>query len=526
MLFYDLPFASRERLTVAAALLFLVAGCGSDVPSPGSGTDLDPSGADQGEPPSEDEDEEEADGVDEKPAPGLDGGSTKKDATVPGKPSTGDAGKGGDAGKVDAGPASGDAGGGSDSGDAGSAPVDPPVVAPGDLSVFKDPGLEPWKLVPEAELADKCKLDPAKLKGVTLGSGFAVVRYGQLCWDSSGGRDTASAMWSSTKTLGALVTGIASYETRDIPRTGAKTGQLKDSDLATHWLSSVSYNQQAHVAHVLSMVGHNRSLAYGEKVHSYDTVGSVQINSLSTMVSTAIKQDAARLGSSTADFAKKFLFDAIGMKGSSWGGTQYATSWSATMGDMARVGNLIIHQGVWSGKRIVDAGWTYKMTHPAFEDGNTAYGYLTWLVAKEGQRSIGGGSFTSNGSSAGGLLADDCSPSAVWQKYPHGLSEAPDCTYKSAPCAQKYDVGSWSAQGLGGQFIVGHPGLDLVLVAKNYSGGSGPAGIFAAIRPALVALDPTYKGDDAAFCKAYSAGDYAPDLPAPVVQPVDEPVTP
>jgi hypothetical protein len=32
-----------------------------------------------------------------------------------------------------------------------------------------------------------------------------------------------------------------------------------------------------------------------------------------------------------------------------------------------------------------------------------------------------------------------------------------------------------------------------------------------------------YKGDEAAFCKAYSAGDYAPDLPAPIVQPPDEP---
>jgi hypothetical protein len=395
-----------------------------------------------------------------------------------------------------------------------------------DLSVFKDPGLEPWKLVPEAEVADKCKMDPAKLKGVSLGSAFAIVRYGQLCWDTTGGRDSASAMWSATKTLGGLVTGIASYETRDIPRSGAKTGQLKDSDLASHWLSSVSYNREAHVAHVLSMVAHNSSLDYGKKVHSYDTVGSVQINTLSTMVSTAIRQDSARLGTSTADFARKFLFDAIGMKNSSWGGTVYAYSWSATLGDMARLGTLMIHQGVWSGKRILDSAWTYKMTHPAFEDGNTAYGYLTWLVAKEGQRSIGGGSFTGGGASAGGLLADDCSPSAVWQRYPHGLSEAPDCTYKNSPCAQKYDVGSWSAQGLGGQFVVGHPGLDLVIVAKNYSGGGGPAGLFKGIRAALIALDPTYKGDEAAFCKAYAAGEYAPDLPAPVVQPADDPATP
>lgn len=508
---------TKVRLVLArslfAALTLSIYACGTDAAPSETGDDESPSGTDEGEDVVEDESTDEK-GEDKpvgnNPKPGTDAGKLDGGS----KPGTIDASKA-------------DTGSGGNSGDAGNDPVvdpgkpDPTGGDPGDLSVFKDPGAEPWKLVPEAELAEKCKLDPAKLKGVTLGAGFAVVRYGQLCWDSSGGRDTASQMFSATKTLGAVVTGIASYETRDIPRTGAKTGQLKDSDLATHWLDSVSYNKEAHVAHVLSMVGHNRSLKYGEKVHAYDTVGSVQINTLSTMVSTAIKQDSARLGTATGAFAKKFLFDVVGMKNSTWGGTQYATSWSSTMGDMARLGNLIIHRGVWSGKQVLDAGWAYKMTHPAFEDGNTAYGYLTWLVAKEGQRSIGGGSFTSNGDSAGGLLADKCSPSAVWQKYPHGLSEAPDCTYKNTPCAQKYDVGSWSAQGLGGQFIVGHPGLDLVLIAKNYSGGNGPAGIWDAVRPALVALDGTYKGDDAAFCKAYSAGEYAPDLPSPVVQPAE-----
>jgi len=396
-------------------------------------------------------------------------------------------------------------------------------AGPDDLSVFKDPGKEPWKVVPAAEAAEKCKMDVSKLSGVRLGSGFAVVRYGQMCFRNPA-TDGATAMWSATKTLGATVTGMASWETRMIPRTGPKTGQLKDTDKATHWLDSVSYNREAHLAHVLAMVAHESDLSYGKKKHSYDTVGSVQINTASTMVQRAISQDAARLGNSTAAFAKKFLFDEIGMTDSSWGGTVYAYSWTGTLGDMARLGNLLIHQGVWSGKRILGADWVYKQTHPAFEDGNTAYGYLTWLVAKEGQTSIGGGSFTGgSGTNAGGLLADPCSPSAVWQRYPHGLSEAKDCTYTMSPCAQKYDVGVWSAQGLGGQFIVGHPGLDLVIVAKDYSGGDGPAGLWKEIRPAIVAADPMFKGDDAAFCKAYAAGDYAPDLPAPIVQPADEP---
>jgi hypothetical protein len=499
---------------VFAALLLLGAVACSDDPGPGLGGDEGPA--------SEDDDGDDNPGDDDDDAPGDDDAPADDDTDAPND-------------RVDSGmrPRMPDAKVAIDTGTPreGSAPPqtnpdgsvkDPPTDPdnppdPGDLSVFKDPGKAAWTVVPEGEVAAKCKMDIAKLKSLSLGSGFAVVRYGQLCFQKPA-RDSATQMFSSTKTLGATVTGIASYETRNIMRTGKKTGQLKDSDKALDWLDSVSYNKEAHVAHVLSMVGHNSNLKDGSKAHSYDTVGSVQINSLSTMVRTAISQDSARLTSTTGAFAKKFLFDELGMTSSSWGGTQYATSWTATLGDMARLGTLLIHQGVWSGKRVLDSGWVYKQTHPAFEDGNTAYGYLTWLVAREGQRSIGGGSFTGG---SDGLLADACSPAALWQRYPHGLSTFKDCTYKTASCKQQFDVGSWSAQGLGGQFIIGHPGLDLVIVAKDYSGGGGPAGIWNAVRPALVALDEKYKANDADFCKAYSAGDYAPDLPAPVVQPAD-----
>jgi len=40
-------------------------------------------------------------------------------------------------------------------------------------------------------------------------------------------------------------------------------------------------------------------------------------------------------------------------------------------------------------------------------------------------------------------------------------------------------------------------------------------GMWEVVRPAVVAMDPTYAGDEAAFCQAYGAGDYAPDLIMP-----------
>jgi hypothetical protein len=74
---------------------------------------------------------------------------------------------------------------------------------------------------------------------------------------------------------------------------------------------------------------------------------------------------------------------------------------------------------------------------------------------------------------------------------------------------------TFSAQGLGGQFVVMHPGLDLVIVAHNWSNAGGPMGMWDTIRPGLVAMDPMFKGDEAAFCAAYGKGDYAPDLKMP-----------
>jgi hypothetical protein len=402
---------------------------------------------------------------------------------------------------------------------AGSAGMEPGVAGaagepatsepPGE-AVWNDPGTMPWVPVPDDQVATECKLDKSMLAAQDgqFGSGWAVVRYGKLCHDASSG-DTPTEAYSATKTLGALVTGIASYETRMFERTGPQTGPLLDTDLANHWLERQSYNSEALIAHVLGMVAHNDNLEYGEKTYMYDTVGNVQINSVHEMLNTAISQDAARLGGNIEEFTQKFLFDAIGMTDSRWTGEVYAYTWSATLHDMARVGTLMVHRGMWSGKRVLDESWVYKMTHPSFEDANTGYGYLTWLNARVGSTGPGG--------AFSGTAAATCAPPALWSKYPHPVSDAPDCNYGGESCEQEFDVGPWSAQGAGGQFILGHPGLDLVVVAKDYSGG--PGGMWDAVRPALVALDPMYKGDEAAFCEVYASGRYAPDIQTPIQAP-------
>jgi hypothetical protein len=336
-----------------------------------------------------------------------------------------------------------------------------------------------------------------------------VFRYGKLCHIK--GSEAAGSMYSVTKTLGGVMIGRAAYLTRDVPRTGPGTGTIMPEDKATDWLGSVSYNREARLSHVMSMCAHNSNLAYGAKSFSYDTIGSVQINTLIDVTEKCIAQ-VPGLGTDAVGFVEREIFDKLGMTSSRWSPTiGISSGWTANLSDMGKLGTLLLHDGFYGGERLLSREWVYRMSHPAFEDSNTSYGHLSWLNHRGNAAGIGG-NITSGANAPQG---DPCAPAAFWPQYPHGISEAPDCRATVGSCEQQHDVGVFSAQGLNGQFIVMHPGLDLVIAARNFSGGDGPMGLWRAVRPALVAMDPAFQGDEAAFCAAYGAGNYAPSLPMP-----------
>lgn len=380
----------------------------------------------------------------------------------------------------------------------------------------RGPGQGEWTLVPKAQVATECGLDPDLLEeaDVEIDRAYAVVRYGKLCHEYyptslyPGGVDETEIVFSAAKTLAGVLTGAAAWRTRGFERTDRKTGPLRDSDRADHWLDAFTFNRDAQLGHVLGMVGHNEDLSSPDLEFMYDTVGGVQINRLNDVVATAIAQDPA-LGSSVHEFLVRYLFEPLGMRQSDWDGDapnkNFAFGWSSTARDMARLGLLMLDGGLWRGERLVSEDWMYKMTHPSFEFANTGYGYLTWLIAR------------SNADNADGLPKTtepnaECTPSSIWNEFPHGLSESPDCNYLPPwDCSQTFDVGVWYAAGLMGNYISGHPGLDMVLTVKNI-GSNNQSRVWNAIRPALLALDPTYAGDEEAFCEAYAAGDYAPSL--------------
>lgn len=380
-----------------------------------------------------------------------------------------------------------------------------PAAGGGGTADYHDPGMGAWERVTPAD----CGIDEGALQDSAVGT-YAIFRYGKLCHMK--GRDSVGQVYSVTKTLGGTMAGRAAYLTRDIARSGPGTGTIVPEDPATDWLGAVSYNSDATLSHVMAMVGHNRDLSYGAKSYTYDTIGGTQINTMIAVTEKAIGQVGGLPGRASA-FVQQELFDKLGMGSSGWGGGSIATGWTANMEDMGRLGVLLVHDGWYGGEQLVGRGWVYRMSHPAFEDANTSYGHLAWLNHRGSAAGIGGN--ISSGANA--EYGDPCAPAAFWPSYPHGISEAPDCLAEMGDCEQTHDVGVFSAQGLGGQFIVMHPGLDLVIVAKNFSGGDGPLGLWAAVRPGLVAMDPAYAGDEAAFCAAYGAGQYAPDLVLPRV---------
>lgn len=390
------------------------------------------------------------------------------------------------------------------------APVDPPTMG----GEWVDPGTNPWTLVPEAMVEQECGMDIALLKATGIPQQFAVFRRGKLCYES--GRDSPTDVFSCTKTVGGIVTGFVQNLVKDVPKSGPGTGQFHDYDLASEW-GLTGYGQQQ-LGYLMAMATGSRSTMWGGRSFAYDTLGSAGLNPMGRVANRAL-MGAPMAGVTNMQTATSKLFEKLGMKDTRWGGVTYGTGAVTTLHDLGKLFTMMIHGGVYNKERLLSEEWVYKMTHPAFEDGNTSYGQFTWLNHRGNATGIGGdigaGSNTKDG--------DPCSPAAFWQKYPHEISDAPDCqaTVAGANCKQKYDIGNFSCQGLGGQFAIGHPGLDLVLVVKNFSGSNGPMGLWDKIRPAIVAKDPMFKGDMAAFCKAYGAGDYAPDLKVMIKQPPD-----
>jgi CubicO group peptidase (beta-lactamase class C family) len=106
-----------------------------------------------------------------------------------------------------------------------------------------------------------------------------------------------------------------------------------------------------------------------------------------------------RTGMESADFARRFLFEPLGIKRFDWQKDRNGLSiggWGLrlTPRDMAKVGYLVLREGAWDGRRIVSKAWLDAATSAqVMETGSPdglRYGYLWWIYpAVDGFAALG-----------------------------------------------------------------------------------------------------------------------------------------
>jgi putative cell wall-binding protein len=380
-------------------------------------------------------------------------------------------------------------------------PAVPPVgadpEAAGAPAGRTDPGTAAWERVPRERVAEECGLDPDLLEqadAILAPRAYTVVRYGKLCWEARH-TDEIYHVASITKTFGALMVGVA-----------VTRSSLSDTDRLDEWVDLSAWplvNPDARLAHALSMTAFNPVLDYPAKTWVYDVFGNRELDALMDAVDAAIDAEPdAFPGIDNRVDLMQALFDKLGMASTSWAGETIGFSADSTPRDLARIGLLMARGGSYNGEQLIDPEFMHRATHPAFEDANTGHGYLTQLNADLGW------------TYSTGTNDPLCSPVATWRHHPHRPFYEAESDHGGAATRgdQIYDVGAYWASGAGGQRIVVHRGLDLVMTIRDESSNEGHKTVWNAVRPALVAEDPVYQGDEAAFCADYRAGAYAPDL--------------
>jgi hypothetical protein len=393
-------------------------------------------------------------------------------------------------------------------------------------------GAAPWQAVPAADVADRCHLDPALLAQAdkTLGNTpYAVYRYGMLCRVGGPAErlNEPYAVNSSTKTFGALLFGLVAGRL-DIDENTLFRDALPPTyyatDPASLALAGPPPNPNARIFEALTSTGHNPAPAYGTRLPwNYEAVGNRGMNGLVKLMDQQIRAHPDKIPGSTSarDVAYKELFAPLGMTKTFWDGQIIAGGMTSTVYDMGKLGELLLRKGRWGNRQIVDEDYVYRMTHPQIEDVHTGYGYLTWINSASGVAPP----YDEN-------VDIECSPFSSWPRYPHAPTYDAPNSNGGAPFQNLYDIGTFWFDGAGGQYTYVHRGLDLVMVIRDDElaqdndpeaqrrGARNVSGLeyhrmWRLIRPALIAMDPVYKGDEAAFCDAYRKGAYAPDLLSP-----------
>jgi CubicO group peptidase (beta-lactamase class C family) len=98
-----------------------------------------------------------------------------------------------------------------------------------------------------------------------------------------------------------------------------------------------------------------------------------------TLVSYAIQR---KYGKSMAEFAREYLFTPLGITDWQWESSRDGVSFGGSNfylkpRDMAKFGQMLLQNGKWQGRQIVDSTWIAEATRDRYANG---YGYYFWLL--------------------------------------------------------------------------------------------------------------------------------------------------
>ncbi len=107
----------------------------------------------------------------------------------------------------------------------------------------------------------------------------------------------------------------------------------------------------------------------------------------SHILSAALRQAT---GQNTLEYAQSYLFEPLGITNLAWEADRQGTSiggWGLDLAprDMAKLGYLYLHNGVWEGKQIVSNQWVQEATKKRIDTGGRlGYGYQWWIYDTHG----------------------------------------------------------------------------------------------------------------------------------------------
>jgi len=272
-----------------------------------------------------------------------------------------------------------------------------------------------------------------------------VVRHGYLVYEKyyqGMAENDANPVYSVTKSVMSALTGIAI-------RDGLITGtDQKFSEFFPEYFTQIddARKKDITIENILTMTGGLESI--DSDYYSYftssdyleyallkpltDTPGEkfVYNTGLTNFLSAVIARTS---GINTKEYADKYLFSKIGISVDSWDSDSHkktigGTGISMKPTDMAKFGYLYLNKGLWDGTQVIPSEWIEESTRKHISvDGTADYGYLFWLLTIQ-------------------------------------------------DTANNKEYASYRASGMGGQYIMEIPDLDMVVVITANADSSSKDG--------------------------------------------------